>query len=79
MSNIRCRECYIEHWAFDNCKNLKSINEDFIGSATHIGDGAFYYCNKLALGDVHFSSKIDTIGRMSFEGVTLVSTKNGRV
>lgn len=74
MSDIRCRECYIDHWAFSGCKNLKSINEDFIGSATHIGDAAFYYCDKLALGDVQFSSKIDTIGRMSFEGVKTIKS-----
>ena len=65
LSNIACRDCWIGKEAFYNCKKLKSVNEYFIGSATHIGDYAFLYCQKLALGDLHFKSQIDSIGHMA--------------
>lgn len=65
LSNIACRDCWIGKEAFYNCKKLKSVNEYFIGSATHIGDYAFHFCQKLALGDLHFKSQIDSIGHMA--------------
>ncbi|MDD6761321.1 MAG: leucine-rich repeat domain-containing protein [Turicibacter sp.] len=74
LSDISCRGCYIGYFAFNNCKSLQSVNENFIGSATHIGNFAFNDCTKLVLGDLHFTSQIDSIDNHAFTGVKSIKS-----
>lgn len=70
----------IEGWAFESCRNLKSIT---LGSKlTYIGDGAFYGCQLIT--DIQLPSSITEINRYTFFGCTnlqsiVIPTTVGRI